>query len=876
MNTEIKAAKPLRILHLEDSADDAELIRERLLASSHSTQIDWAGNKEEFTAFLQRGGYDVILADYRLPGFDAPAALSLARALSPGVPFIAVTGAVGDEKAVELLRQGATDYVLKDRLVELPRAIERALSEVGEQQARQHAEDALREGEAKYRSLFEAIPSPFYYKDCDGRYLGCNIAFERYLGLCKNEIVGRTVYDLSPKELADGYVAADKALLDHPGTHVYEDKVRWADGSLRDVMFHKATFTRADGGVGGIAGLMLDISERKAAEDQLRKLSLAVEQSPESVMITDIHVKIEYVNAAFVRNTGYSREEVLGQNPRVLHSGKTPRETYDSLWEALTHEQPWKGVFYNRRKDGSDYVEFASITPIRQPAGRVTHYLAVKEDITEKKLMGEELDRHRHHLEDLVASRTVQLAEAMERAEAANRAKSVFLANMSHELRTPLNAILGFSSMMRREPQLSKSQRENLDIINRSGAHLLTLINDVLEIAKIEAGRLQLEIVPFDLGSMVREVADMMQLRAQEKGLQLLLDQSSAVPRYIRGDAARLRQILVNLVSNAVKFTKQGGVTIRLGVKQNERQHLLIEVEDSGPGISPNDQKRLFKPFVQLTENSAQEGTGLGLTITRQFVQLMGGTISVDSTLGRGSLFQVELPLERVGTADILQPELKERGAVMGLAPGQPHYRILIAEDQHDNLLLLTQLMAVLGLEVKAAENGEQCVQAFQDWHPDLIWMDRRMPVMDGEEATRRIRQLPEGQTVKIVAVTASAFKEEQQELLDAGMNDFVHKPYRFDEIYGCLARQLGVTYLYQADTAEPPPPVALTPEMLTAFPAALRKELKDALTSLDSERIEAVILQVAKLDPELGRTLSRLTEYFEYPAILDALGEKK
>lgn len=276
MNDEKVAERPLRILHLEDSRKDAEIIRARLIDAGLSMQMDWAANKQEFTAFLQRGEYDLVLADYQLPDFDAPAALLLTKSLCPDIPFIAVTGAVGDEKAIELLKQGATDYVLKDRLVKLPQAIERALIEVSEHKALDRLNLQLRESEAKYRSLFEAIPNPFFYKDCDGRYLGCNIAFERYLGKCKEEIVGRTVYDIAPKEIADTYLAADKALFDHPGTQVYEAKVRWADGSLRDVILHKATFIQADGSIGGIAGLILDITERKRTEDMLRQANRAL------------------------------------------------------------------------------------------------------------------------------------------------------------------------------------------------------------------------------------------------------------------------------------------------------------------------------------------------------------------------------------------------------------------------------------------------------------------------------------------------------------------------------------------------------------------------------------------------------------------------
>jgi signal transduction histidine kinase/DNA-binding NarL/FixJ family response regulator len=486
----------------------------------------------------------------------------------------------------------------------------------------------------------------------------------------------------------------------------------------------------------------------------------------------------------------------------------------------------------------------------------------------------EELRRYKDQLEETVQQRTAELLLARDAAQAANKAKSTFLANMSHELRTPLNAILGFSGIMRRDPAISASQHANLDIINRSGEHLLTLINDVLEMAKIEAGRLQLEIAPFDLGNMVRDVVDMMHLRAQEKGLQLLLDQTSEFPRYIKGDEARLRQILVNLVGNAIKFTAQGGVTIRLGVKQNGRQHLLIEVEDSGSGISTEDQLRLFEPFVQLAEGLAQRGTGLGLAITRQFVQLMGGTISVESSVGKGSLFRVDFPVELADTADVFKSQNASHGEVTGLAPGQPSYRILITEDQPENQLLLSRLMSDIGLAIKVAENGAQCVKIFQEWHPHLIWMDRRMPVMDGVEATQRIRKLPGGDTVKIVAVTASAFKEQQQELLDAGMNDFVRKPYRFEEIYDSLARQLNIKFIYRNTSPEQSPPAILSAEMLAALPAGLRAELGDALKNLDSERIASAIGQIDKINAQLGRAISGLTDNFDYPAILAALNE--
>lgn len=476
-------------------------------------------------------------------------------------------------------------------------------------------------------------------------------------------------------------------------------------------------------------------------------------------------------------------------------------------------------------------------------------------------------------LEQRVQERTAELLLARDAAEAANKAKSVFLANMSHELRTPLNAILGFSSMMRRESQLSESQLENLNIVIRSGEHLLTLINDVLDMSKIEAGRVQLENAPFDLGGMVRDVTDMMEVRAHEKGLQLLIDQTSEFPRYIVGDEARLRQVLINLVGNAVKFTSEGGITVRLGTRQNHHAHLLIEVEDTGLGIAKEDQLRIFESFVQLGEHRDSKGTGLGLTISRQFIEMMGGSISVDSTPGQGSMFRVDLPLKEADESDIIKSESLHKGNVVALAPGQPAFRVLIVEDQLENQLLLRKLIESVGIAVKIAKNGAEAIDVFTQWQPHLIWMDRKMPVMDGLEATRRIRELPGGDTVKIIAVTASAFQDQRAEVMAAGMDDFVRKPYRSQEIYDCLARHLALQFLYE-NPLDVAPLVQLTSAMFAALPSACCQKLKEALESLETESIAAAIAEISQYDDALAQSLTVLTERFDYPAILKLLQE--
>jgi signal transduction histidine kinase/ActR/RegA family two-component response regulator len=470
---------------------------------------------------------------------------------------------------------------------------------------------------------------------------------------------------------------------------------------------------------------------------------------------------------------------------------------------------------------------------------------------------------------ELVRQRTAELIEARNAAEASNRAKSAFLANMSHELRTPLNAILGFAGLLYREPQLTESQREKLGIVVRSGDYLLTLINDVLELAKIEAGRLEVEAAPFGLGNLLRDVASMMSMRAREKGLHLLLDRPASFPRYIKGDEMRLRQVLLNLVSNAVKFTSQGSVTIRLRMRDGG-QHLLIEIEDTGPGISEQDRKLLFQPFMQLAMSSCtQKGTGLGLFLSRRYVELMGGTLTLESELGKGAIFRIELPVEAADCATAgAQQAASESGDVAGLAPGQPAYRILVVEDQPESQLLLARLMTGLGLDVKTAANGAEGVKLFEEWHPHLIWMDWHMPVMNGTEATKCIRKLPGGDAVKIVAVTASAFCADQEEFFGAGIDGFLRKPFRFREVYDSLARLLDVEYTYRQSGREARPPVALTPAAFAALPVAIRKEFGEALEVLDGDRIMAVIDAICGIDPELGLTLSRMAENFEYPPV--------
>jgi signal transduction histidine kinase/ActR/RegA family two-component response regulator len=486
----------------------------------------------------------------------------------------------------------------------------------------------------------------------------------------------------------------------------------------------------------------------------------------------------------------------------------------------------------------------------------------------------EELNRYKGHLEQLVDQRTAELVQARDQAESANRAKSVFLAQMSHELRTPLNAILGFSDLLR-EHGASEEQRRGLDIINRSGEHLLTLIDDVLQIARIEAGRTFLEVGPCDLKAVVNEIVEMMRVPAREKRLSLVQTEPSSFPRWIQADSVKLRQVLINLLSNAVKYTTEGSITLRLDVQPaggGDQFLACFEVQDTGIGIVPEDQARIFEPFEQAIDGRRQSGAGLGLAITRQLVGLMGGTITVESAPGKGSCFRVEIPVEETRALEATPAGYQER--ILGLEAGQPDYRVLVVEDQCENWVLLERLLRNAGFRVRVAENGEVGVKIFQEWRPDFIWMDIRMPVMDGSEAARRIRALEGGRDVKIAAVTASGSNSSRAELLAAGMDDFVRKPYRTQEIFECMARHMGVRYRRTAAAPLLPcnPAVELRVDTIAALPAVLRAELRDALTALDVDWISRTVAKVAEHDADLSAALANLAKRYAYTAMLEAV----
>ncbi|HEY9877994.1 MAG TPA: response regulator [Leptolyngbyaceae cyanobacterium] len=434
---------------------------------------------------------------------------------------------------------------------------------------------------------------------------------------------------------------------------------------------------------------------------------------------------------------------------------------------------------------------------------------------------------------------TAELQQAKAKADLANRAKSQFLANISHELRSPLNTILGYTQLIGRDPALTSEQQEHLSIINRSSDHLLTLINDVLEMAKIEAGQLTLHKTAFDINHLLGVLHDMLAPRVRTKAVQFKVDCDPEVPPYLWADATKLRQVLINIVGNSLKFTQQGQVKLHVSLGKFEeastRVSLHFAVEDTGPGIAPEEIGALFDPFTQTeTGRQLQEGTGLGLPISQQFVQLMGGNITVQSQVGVGSFFSFEIPVELADAAQVDASQPRQR--VVGLVEGQPSYRILVVDDQVTNRQFLVKLLASIGFEVKSAANGEDAIAQVQQWQPHLIWLDMRMPGMDGCAVTRQIRQLKNYSTIpKIIALTANAFEEDRLAALAAGCDDFVRKPIREELLFEKMSEHLGVTYVFQGLASRPPASEVEKPQnrSLGKVPFVLEQTTLDELWDL-------------------------------------------
>ena len=720
---------------------------------------------------------------------------------------------------------------------------------------RKRFEEELRRQKEYFEALFVNSPVAVGSTDLDLNVVSWNPAAERLFGYAQAEAIGRNLDDLvanDPRVLDEALdwsrQAATEGLVQGTTRRVRKD------GSLIDVEVLAVPVIVGDERVGYL-GMYHDISERKRFEEEIRRQKDYFEalfvNSPVAVISVDLDATVVGWNPTAETLFGYSQEEAIGRNlddlvaddPRIREEAQ--HYTREVFATGRVH-----AIARRQRKDGSLVdVEILALPVV--VAGEEVGFIAIYVDIGE-------------------------LQEARRQAEAANQAKSLFLANMSHELRTPLNAILGFTQLMDGDQNLTAGQQENLGIINRSGEHLLALINQVLEMSKIEAGRVSLEERGFDLPALLGSLEEMFRLRADDKGLMFTVRRADVVPRYVVTDEVKLRQVLGNLLGNAVKFTREGGVALRVTASppEGETCSLRFEVEDTGPGIAPEELEAIFDPFVQASGGQQyQEGAGLGLAISQQYVRLMGGDLAAQSEVGQGSRFRFEVPVTLPAPGATGQEPAPAARQVLGLAPDQPLYRVLVVEDRETNRRLLVKLLEPLGFAVREAANGQEAIDAWHDWQPNLIWMDMRMPVLDGCEATRHIKALPGGQETVIIALTATAFEEDRVRILQEGCDDFVRKPFRKEEIYDMLARHLGVRFLYGEEPT--PPTMAGAPDVrdlagaLVSAPAGWLADLHEATVRADLGQMLALVERIRGQSPAVADALAGLANGFAYDEIL-------
>ncbi|HEX3880693.1 MAG TPA: MHYT domain-containing protein [Bryobacteraceae bacterium] len=529
----------------------------------------------------------------------------------------------------------------------------------------------------------------------------------------------------------------------------------------------------------GLAILTAIVDRRLSAKSlENESLAAAVAQAAEGVVVTDVTGTIEYVNASFSKMTGYTAAEALGHHTRMLKCPETESSVFGELWSTITQGQTWKGVLKNQRKDGSAYWEQMTIAPVRDRAGAVTRYIALKQDITERK----------KYEAELVAAR--------EGADTANRAKSIFLANMSHEIRTPMNGVLGMLQLLG-QTKLESQQARYVTLAQSSAQALLNLINDILDLSKIESRKITIEYFDFNLKDIVDEVMQLLLQQASTKGVELGWNLASDVPQLVRGDAYRIRQVLTNLAGNAIKFTERGSVKLKVTLENvtDQQCHAVFTIKDTGIGISPEKLNLLFSPFVQADSSTTRKygGTGLGLAVCKELVALMGGSVSVESVEGSGSTFSFSVKLEAASV--VPAPKIEP---VMRAEPESAHatkarnraVRILVAEDNPTNQEVILGQLELLGYSAIAVVDGQAAIDALRRENFDLVLMDCDMPRMDGLEATRQIRS-SDYREIPIVALTASAMAEDRSRCVVAGMSDYMAKPVDLRALRAMLAKWL-------------------------------------------------------------------------------------
>lgn len=650
----------------------------------------------------------------------------------------------------------------------------------------------LHRNEMLYRSILNSVPDTVTITDLEGKIIFCSPSANRMFGYEEAfDFSGNNILDfIDPIDHARAMRKIQSRLIDGDSGSGDYTGIR-ADGSRFNIDVNGDLILDSGGHIVNMIFVTRDSSERKQMEEKLRKLSRAVEQSPVSIVITDTDGTIEYANPKACETTGYSPDELIGQNPRVLQSGDTPENHYAVLWETISSGREWHGIFHNKKKSGELYWESSTIAPIYDGMDKITHYVAVKEDITSRRQIESQIRDINANLELKIRERTADYSKAMEEAEQANRIKSDFLANMSHEIRTPMNAILGYSELLGSLVS-DQTQKDYLNSIKSSGRTLLTLINDILDLSKIEAGKLELEFDFIDSGSFFSEFERIFAFKTTEKGINFLTEIASGTPSYVYVDGVRLRQVILNLIGNAVKFTDNGSVSLRVTsenprlisyskIRSEEVVDLRIEVADTGIGIPEEFQSEIFGSFIQVKTKLGKGGTGLGLAISRKLVQLMNGTLAVKSELGKGSTFTVCIP-----EIPFLRSIYSARSSV-NINPANILFEkntILVVDDVEENRKYLKDALKSTDLTVLEAANGHSALKMMKHALPNLVITDIRMSAMSGFEFLSAIKSNRRMKHIPVIAYSASVMKEQKEKIHKSEFAGLLIKPVSIADLY--------------------------------------------------------------------------------------------
>ena len=752
----------LRILFAESNSSDIKLAEKELEEQGIKFVGDSAENKTVFLAKLDDFCPDAVIANFTIRGLDGFDLIKTVQRANAYLPVIFLTDSTSEEQAVAFIKAGASDYILKNNVGRLPEALQEAILRNKGRKERVSTQDRLHESLEEYRDLINGMNETVWMIHTDGRVLDVNNTAVRLLGYTREQLINKGLHGI------------DK----HLSVEMIRDKIReMQNGQIQ--MFNtwhisqtgqeipveiSFSFIRYQGEK-VVLCVARDLSDRIKAEDNLRLLSRSEEQSHASNIITDSDGKIEYVNPIIKKITGYTADELKGHTPRFFKSGKQTEAFYKDLWNTILSGKEWYGEMINKKKNGELYWEDLSISPIFNNEGEITHFVSVREDITEKKKM----------IEDL------QLAK--QKAEESDRLKSAFLANVSHEIRTPMNGILGFTDILR-EPGVSKEENDKyIEIIFKSGQRLMNTVNDIVEISKIEAGIVNVDYVEFNANKMIKDAVNCYYGDAESKGLAMktgdLLPETQA---FIKTDKEKVESIINNLVNNAVKYTHSGEINV--GCLYNDGQ-VEFYVKDTGEGVPKDRQHAIFNRFEQadISDSRAFEGSGLGLSISKSYVEMLEGDIWVESEEGNGSMFCFRIPVIKTEKPAVeIDKKDSQKNQEEEARDSHKRLKTIIAEDDETSYYYLATLLKDIDSEILHCKTGDEIVEfCKQNPDVDLILMDIKMPGMGGYEATRKIREF--NPDVFIIAQTAYTGLAEREKAMEAGCNDYISKPIKKAEL---------------------------------------------------------------------------------------------